>query len=61
MNTIKSSNGAKFKSVFKPFKVKIEAGMTTVYLTKEDAVVLRNDIKLKTSWWNALYSPESEG
>jgi len=58
--TLKGSNGEKFTSIFKPFKVLIEDGMTTVYLTKEDAIALKNDIKFKTSWWNTTYSLENE-
>lgn len=56
--TINGSNGAKFKSTYKPFKVIIEDGITTVYLTKEDAILLKNDIQFKTSWWNAPYKGE---
>lgn len=58
--TLKGSNGEKFASIFKPFKVLIEDGMTNVYLTREDAISLKNDIKFKTSWWNASYSSENE-
>lgn len=58
--TLKCSNGEKFASIFKPFKVLIEDGMTTVYLTKEDAISLKNNIKFKTSWWNTTYSLENE-
>ena len=53
--TIDGSNGAMFISTYKPFKVKIEDGATTVYLTLEDAKELKNDIKFKTSWWNEPY------
>lgn len=53
--TIKGSNGAKLSSTYKPFKVIIEDGITTVYLTKEDAILLKDGIKFKTSWWNAPY------
>lgn len=59
--TIDDSNGAIFISTYKPLKIKIEDGITTVYLTKEDATSLKNDIKFKTSWWNAPYKAESEG
>lgn len=52
---IDGSNGAIFISTFKPFKVKIEDGITAVYLTKEDAISFKNDIKFKTSWWNSPY------
>ena len=58
--TISGSNGAKFKSTYGPFKVIIEDGITTVYLTKEDAISLKNDIKFKTSWWNAPYKTGSD-
>ena len=58
--TINNSNGAKFTSIFKPFKVIIEDGITTVYLTQKDAVSLKNDIQFKTSWWNTPYKAESE-
>jgi len=53
--TIDGSNGAKFIFTYKPFKVIIEDGITTVYLTKEDAILLKNDIKFKTNWWDAPY------
>ena len=58
--TINDSNGAKFKSTYNPFRIHIEDGITTVYLTKEDAISLKNDIKFKTSWWNAPYKAESK-
>ena len=58
--TIKGSNGAKFISTYEPFKVKMEDGITTVYLTREDAISLKGDIKFKTSWWNAPYKADSE-
>ena len=58
--TINGSNGAKFISIFRPFTIIIEDGMTTVYLTQKDAVSLKNDVKFKTSWWNAPYKDGSE-
>lgn len=56
--TIDGSNGAIFISTYKPFKVKIEDGATTVYLTREDAVALKGNITFRTSWWNAPYKSE---
>lgn len=53
--TINGSNGAKFISMYKPFRVIIEDGITTVYQTKEDAILFKSDMKFKTSWWNAPY------
>ena len=53
--TIENSNGEAFKKTFNPFKVIIEDGITTVYLTKEDAIKLKNDIVFRTDWWNAPY------
>lgn len=58
--TIDSSNGAIFISTHKPFKVIIEDGYTTVYLTREDAISLKGDIKFKTSWWDAPWKGQKD-
>lgn len=58
--TIKNSNGEAFTKTFNPFKVKIEDGATAVYLTKEDAINLKNNIVFRTTWWNAPYKKEEK-
>lgn len=58
---IEGSNGDVFIKTFHPYKVIIEDGMTTVYLSQEAAINLVDYILFKNSWWNASYKESVKG